>query len=60
MENIEQEKTEIEDEYDVLRVKLQQLVQEITKAKHLVVFTGAGISTAGTYLIPLNTVNRNI
>ena len=37
---------ETEDPIEVLHVKCRQLAEVLLKAKHLVVYTGAGISTA--------------
>ncbi|KAK9882085.1 hypothetical protein WA026_018931 [Henosepilachna vigintioctopunctata] len=37
---------EFEDPEDILKVKCERLAQAITQAQHLVVYTGAGISTS--------------
>lgn len=45
-DNAKKRLEEFEDSYDILKTKCQKLAQAIAQAQHLVVYTGAGISTA--------------
>ncbi|XP_038064332.1 NAD-dependent protein deacetylase sirtuin-7-like [Patiria miniata] len=47
-ELVKKKTIEVEDSSDVLEAKVDELVSAINKSKHLVVYTGAGISTAAS------------